>query len=125
LSGRIPDKATPEQVEFIRQCVRDNHLLPFYLSAEWTHLREAVLSSDRWECQICKEHGKYSRAVIVHHVNHVRDCPELALSAYYTDKDGKEQRNLISVCRDCHTRVCHPERMHANRSEPLTNERWD
>ena len=99
---------------------------PFYLSAAWQHLRDEVIAADHYECQICKAHGRYSRAVIVHHINHVDEHPELALCKTYVDSTGKEQRNLISVCRRCHETVCHPERMGKHRYKPpITREQWD
>ena len=55
-----------------------------------------------------------------------RRAPKLALDIWYTDADGNRQRNLISVCKDCHETVCHPERMRRCKSAPpLTRERWD
>lgn len=95
----------------------------FYDSRDWRRLRKAVLEFDKCECQICKERGEYVKAIIVHHVKHVEDCPELKLSWYYIE-DGQERRNLISVCRDCHETVCHPERLRVNDAKPLSIERW-
>lgn len=98
----------------------------FYDSPEWRHKRAAVLKADRWECQTCKARGHYTRAIIVHHVKHLEDHPELALCDVYTDADGTEHRQLISVCRDCHETVCHPERLrHTAAASPVTSERWD
>lgn len=68
------------------------------------------------------------RAEIVHHVRHLEDAPELALSDTYIDDNGMEQRQLISVCRVCHETRCHPDRMHngaSTRDENLAPERWD
>lgn len=48
--------------------------------------------------------GKYSKAILVHHINHLKENPELALEIY--DKEGK--RNLISLCQSCHEEE-HPE----------------
>ncbi len=96
---------------------------PFYLSKEWRHLRQEVLSADKYECQHCKAKGKYTRATHVHHVNHLDKHPELALEKYYTDSSGNTKRNLISVCKDCHETVCHPERL-THSKPPLNEERW-
>lgn len=97
---------------------------PFYESKEWRRLRKEVLQEDKHECQIHKANGQYARANHVHHVNHLDRHPELALEKYYIDENGKRQRNLISVCKDCHETVCHPERLRWNKKEPLTEERW-
>ena len=67
-------------------------------------LREEVLREQHYECQICRAEGKIVKATIVHHVNFVRNRPDLALSKYYT-YEGKQYRNLISVCSPCHNRV--------------------
>lgn len=95
----------------------------FYSWAEWLRLREEVLRYDHYECQICKKRGKYSKAIIVHHVKHLRDRPDLALSIW----DG-EERQLVSVCKSCHEE-CHPERIkqwqYKARQKQVTDERWD
>lgn len=93
----------------------------FYDWTEWRRLRREVLKLDNYECQRCKRRGRYSRAVIVHHVQHLKDKPELALSIY----DG-ERRQLEAVCKACHEEL-HPEnqRQYAPGAPPLTAERWD
>ena len=97
----------------------------FYISADWQRVRREVLKADKYECQICKRKGRYTKAIIVHHVNHLKDKPEWSLKKTYIDENGKEKRNLISVCRDCHETECHPERLRQYRTEePLTVERW-
>lgn len=109
--------------DWIRERIKADDLHAFYTCSEWLHLRAEVLAADKHECQVCKSKGKYKRAELVHHVNHVRQHPELALSKYYTIGQ-KKRRNLISVCKDCHETVCHPERMCNEWKEPLTEERW-
>lgn len=95
---------------------------PFYHSKEWRRLRRDVLNADKYECQPCKAKGKYTKATHVHHVNHLDKHPELALEKYYSDASG-QMRNLISVCKDCHETVCHPERLRHTK-KPLNKERW-
>lgn len=96
---------------------------PFYLKRQWKKLRAYILKKDRYECQECKKRGRYSRATIVHHVKHRDEYPELEMEEYYIDEQGVKQRNLISVCKNCHENVCHPERM---RELKVVNvpERW-
>lgn len=93
----------------------------FYSWPEWRRLRREVLKLDNRECQECKRRGRYAKAVIVHHVQHLRDRPDLALSVY----DG-DRRQLESVCKSCHEAL-HPEsqRQYAPGAPPLTAERWD
>ena len=54
----------------------------FYHWAAWERLRDEVLRLDNYECQLCKARGKHRRAVVVHHVQHVKDRPDLALSVW-------------------------------------------
>lgn len=98
-----------------------------YTSRTWRRLRKEVLTLDNNECQRCRQRGRYTKATIVHHVKHVQDRPDLALSTYDTDADGNEVRQLISLCDRCHE-LEHPERLQAHQfesAEPITPERWD
>lgn len=111
---------------WLKSLIASGDVHSFYCSSQWVRLSHEVLDMDKHECQICKQRGRYRRADLVHHVNHVKDAPERALDIWYTDADGNRQRNLISVCKDCHETVCHPERMRRCKSAPpLTRERWD
>jgi len=94
----------------------------FYSWPAWHEMRDEVLRFDCNECQVCKARGKYSKGIIVHHVKHLKDRPDLALSLY----DGTE-RQLITLCRACHEEQ-HPERMRTNTHQirpEVTQERWD
>ena len=97
----------------------------FYLWPEWRDgdrgVRIQVLKLDHFECQVCKRAGRYRRATIVHHVKHLKQRPDLALSIW----DG-EDRQLESVCKGCHEDY-HPEskRQLSPSATPLTEERWD
>lgn len=93
----------------------------FYHWGEWVRVRAEVLRMDHQECQLCRAKGRYRRAKIVHHVKHLRQRPDLALSIW----DG-EERQLLSVCKTCHEQL-HPEsrRQCAKRMAPVTEERWD
>lgn len=70
----------------------------FYHTIAWRKKRVAILRRDHYACVRCRAQGKYTRAATVHHVKHLRDCPELAL----TDS------NLQSLCASCHEEM-HPE----------------
>ena len=95
----------------------------FYSCMPWMMKRAEVLRLDHFECQLCKEKGRYRKAKIVHHVKHLRERPDLALSIY----DG-EERQLVSLCKQCHEKM-HPEHMrqysYGKKKEPVTVERWD
>ena len=93
----------------------------FYNSRVWRRKRREVLTLDHNECQHCKEHGKYTKATEVHHVNKIKDRPDLALEIYTLDKNKKKYRNLISLCKQCHKQL-HDDEYY---KEPLTEERCD
>ncbi len=119
---------TAALLDWLRGLILAGDVHPFYLRGEWRAVSAMVLKMDRWECQICKQRGRYSRADLVHHVNHVKRRPDLALDIYFLDADRSRQRNLISVCRSCHENVCHPERLRRMEPKKLsfeTTERWD
>ena len=98
--------------------------IPFYDSRAWRRVRREVLRDDHNECQYCKEKHKHVKAEIVHHVYHLDEYPQYGLMRFVYE-NGECKRNLISVCRDCHETVCHPERMRkAEKKIPLTRERW-
>ncbi|MDF2820197.1 MAG: hypothetical protein K0R15_638 [Clostridiales bacterium] len=114
-----------EQVaKWINELIAIDKLHEFYVSKEWRHLRKAVLSDCKDECQVCKAKGFYTKANHVHHIQYVRKHPRLALSKTYIFQ-GKEYVNLIAVCKDCHENVCHPERLKHKVVEPITEERWE
>ncbi len=93
----------------------------FYKTRAWTKLRRKILRAHKYECQRCKSRGRYTKADTVHHVCHVKDYPELALSENFVDSSGKEQSNLIPLCRSCHEEA---HNFRQKESEPLTSERW-
>ena len=95
----------------------------FYTSVLWGRTRETVLKLDRYECQLCKAKGRYARAEIVHHVRHLKDRPDLALSIWDPETGD---RQLLSVCKACHERE-HPESLvqFEPKAQPMTAERWD
>lgn len=114
---------TKKELDKLRAIIEDGREHLFYCSSKWHRIREHVLRLDRYECQLCKSRGRYTKATHVHHVQHLKQRPDLALSVY--DESGGRQ--LVSVCRACHEE-CHPERAPSAvmRIERYTNvERWD
>lgn len=71
----------------------------FYNSGKWKRKRAAILRRDGYLCQNCKRFGRTRPAQTVHHIKHLDEYPELAL----TDS------NLISLCNPCHNEA-HPEK---------------
>lgn len=116
-------------LNWLREKIDAGEEADFYRTYLWKQKSAEVRRLDRNECQICKARGRYRRAELVHHVNHLKDRPDLALDIYYTAADGTKRRNLISVCKDCHENVCHPEKLleaqRVKKQSFETPERWD
>lgn len=119
---RIPtDKSL---AAYIRYLIKIDKIVLFYQSDDWKEIREDVLDECHNECQECLKHGRYTEADCVHHVNEVRVRPDLALSKFYTDKDGKKQRNLVPLCNTCHN-IVHDKLGKWQQKDKFTNEeRW-
>ena len=101
-----------ELKKWIKELLTQGKIDDFYKSKYWRKLRKE-----------CLKLGKITKANTVHHVQFVDKHPELALSKFYTYK-GKQYRNLICVCPDCHNKL-HPEKQKNNLKEKLINkERW-
>lgn len=116
--------------KIIRELIDKDELWRFYKSKEWIRLKNKILKENHYECAECRKHGVITRyddgrlLSTVHHVCHVRDHPELALSEWYKDySTGKLERNLIPVCKACHNKL-HPEKIKKNRSAFMNEERW-
>lgn len=109
---------------WIRKCERENAMWKFYKSRWFRSIRAAVLEEQHNECQKCRARGKIVPADTVHHEKHVRDYPELALTAYYVDENGEEIRNLTAICKSCHA-LEHPEKLKNEICTSYVNEeRW-
>ena len=110
-----------ELKKWIKELLTQGKIDDFYKSKYWRKVREQVLKEQMEECQECLKLGKVTKANTVHHVQFVDRHPELALSKFYTYK-GKQYRNLICVCPDCHNKL-HPEK-HKQKKELINEERW-
>lgn len=121
-AGPVPIM-TPDKLARLTAMLAAGRENVWYNSGDWTAVKEAVEKIDHNDCLICKAIGRRRAARIVHHVKHLRDRPDLALSIYDPDTGA---RQLISVCKDCHERL-HPESQRQYRPHilPLTIERWD
>ena len=106
---------TERDIAFVKKCIKEN-IHRFYTWSKWKTKREEVLRLDKYECQICKQRGKYKKATTVHHVNYVKKHP---IWYYFR---GEKKRNLISLCHECHEEV-HGYRK-KEKKKPLTEERW-
>ena len=110
-----------ELKKWIKELLTQGKIDDFYKSKYWRKLRKEVLKEQKEKCQECLKLGKITKANTVHHVQFVDKHPELALSKFYTYK-GKQYRNLICVCPDCHNKL-HPEK-HKQKKELINEERW-
>jgi 5-methylcytosine-specific restriction endonuclease McrA len=120
---RIPSNMS--LASYIMKLIKQDKIVMFYKSKDWIELKAEVLEELHNECQECLKHGKYTHADVVHHCLEVRQHPELALSKYYTDKDGQKQRQLVPLCHACHS-IVHDKLGHQQREKnAFTNEeRW-
>lgn len=122
--------------KWIRELIETDQLWKFYKSKDWMKLKASVLKAAHYECAECRKQGKITRydtdgdgnrrlLSTVHHVCHVREHPELALSEWYKNYEtGEKERNLIPVCKACHNRL-HPEKVFRRERTGFTNEeRW-
>lgn len=73
-----------------------------YEDKRWIRKREKILRRDDYRCVWCRRYGRAKLAVVVHHIRHADEFPELA----YTDS------NLVSLCQACHNKA-HPEKARA------------
>lgn len=121
-AGPVP-VMTPEKLARLTAMLAAGRENVWYNSGDWAAVKAAVKQIDHNDCLICKAMGRRRAAHIVHHVRHLRDRPDLALSIY--DPDTGE-RQLICVCKQCHE-LLHPESQLQYRPSkpPVTKERWD
>ena len=122
--------------KYINKLIAKDELWRFYKTREWITLRDQILAENHNECAVCKQKGiikrydtdeKGNKHLIktVHHVQFVRNHPELALSRYYYYK-GEKKENLIVVCKSCHNQL-HPEKrknFRKNDDNFMNEERW-
>ena len=108
----------------IRRWYAEGKGYTFYHSHEWQALKRQILYEQHGECEWCRERGIITPAETVHHVMHVREHPELALSRTYRDRDGVEHKNLIALCHDCHDKAHGRMRYQDRKKKFLTEEKW-
>ena len=123
--------------KWIKELIKNNELWKFYKTKEWIRLKKSILREHHYECAECRKNGIITRYDInkdgerklistVHHVCHVRQRTDLALSRTYKDYvTGEELPNLIPVCKACHNKL-HPEKIfRETQSDHFMNtERW-
>lgn len=108
--------------DWIKRLIEEDKLYRFYKDKKWKTLKEKILKENHYECAWCKDKGIISKAVEVHHIQFVKKHPALALSEYYTYK-GKQYKNLVPLCHDCHDKA-HNRMRYKAKPKPITEERW-
>ena len=119
---RIPTDTS--LASYILKLIAEGRVAEFYQTEEWKELRAEVLEEQHNECQECLKRGDVIQATCVHHVNEVRNRPDLALSKTYTDSEGKKHKQLVPLCNACHN-IVHDKLGNWQREGKFTNEeRW-
>lgn len=110
--------------QWIREQIQQGTEYKFYKTQEWQELRARILEKHHNECQDCLKVGKYTEAKNVHHVNELKDRPDLALNEYYIDSStGERKKNLVPLCVYCHN-VRHKRVCRSEHRPQLNEERW-
>lgn len=110
---------------FVVWCIVNDCVEKFYKTYNWQRLRADVMDIDKNECQWCKAKGEIVTPKIAHHINRLRNRPDLAMDIWYVDAAGQRRRNIIAVCNDCHeAEHKRLELLHQPKREPVTPERW-
>lgn len=101
---------------WILSLIARDELHSFYVSGEWKRLRRSALKKQKRRCWDCmhKSPARVTTGLNVHHVNPVRERPDLALSEY--DEVGNV--NLVCLCDSCHWERHHKRKVFIN------EERW-
>lgn len=102
---------TPKLLRELQKLIAEDNIIKFYKWKEYIVIRTAAKKRDNNECQLCKAQGKHSTYGACHHIQEVKDYPELALSL----------KNVQIVCKMHHNQL-HPEKF--NNIKPFTNEEW-
>lgn len=111
-------------VDQIRELVLSGDIKCFYKDYYWRTLSLRIISENHGECYLCKKHGKYTKAKLVHHVKPLKNNPELAYCTTYVDKSG-EHIQLMPLCHSCHEAIHNRSEGDTKQPEGFTNvERW-
>lgn len=92
------------QGEIVSMIINED-LKAFYNSREWRKLSKKVIKDGNYECAECRKMGKVTPAVLTHHINELKNRPDLAYSITYTDENGETKLQLIPLCHECHEKV--------------------
>lgn len=80
--------------EYVRAIIEGREGV-FYKSWTWQKKRLEILERDNRECQVCKTQGRVGPGEVVHHIQELKDRPDL----------GVDSDNLMTVCHACHNDI--------------------
>lgn len=83
----------------------------FYNSKEWAQVRAYVLMRDHYKCTLCGRSGDLE----VHHIEHLK--PSNINNAAIT----LNEKNLTTLCRDCHFRVHTQDKLNGTKEYNAAN----
>lgn len=86
---------TEKFYRWLLDLIQQDKLIKFYKCKEWRRLRLKALRRDHYECVLCKADGKYHRAENVHHIQEVKQRPDLALTLGNIECICIKHHNLI------------------------------
>lgn len=98
-----------ETTNWIHGLISGDKVHDFYNSPVWKRKKNQILKDQKWECQRCKKKGIYKSARTVHHIQYLRNRPDLAL----------KDENLEAICEECHY-----EEHHKKKQGFVNTERW-
>lgn len=99
-----------------KRYIGDQETNKFYKTYKWKQKRKEVLKRDNYECQRCKERGKFSPGQCVHHIKELKFNPALAFA----------NDNLITLCNRCHNDIHdkHFKNETSNSKSKMFEEKW-
>lgn len=104
---------SPQRMQELTNFISRRELMKFYKSKEWMSLRLVALKRDNYECQMCKEKGRYHKAENVHHTKEILTHPHLSLTL----------NNLLCLCISCHNEI-HDRKPNERKQIFINEERW-
>jgi len=97
----------------IKTMIEAGDVSAFYNDFYWRKLSHEIIKAGHNECTMCKQHGRYSPAVLTHHITPLKQAPERAY----------DRSNLIALCHECHETI-HERGAFANVNGYQNIEKW-
>lgn len=113
-----------ELSDYLLYLMANDKLEQFYHSKAWKNLKLEVFKEQHFECQECLKENKLTVLSLkdhCHHIKELKDFPELALSKFFIDELGNEQRQLEAICFECHNKI---HNRFQKKEKFFTEEKW-